>query len=115
VSDRVELRLGAALQTLRSLPADPFVDLAFIDADKPGYIDYWEEIVPRMTPGGLVIVDNTLFNGEVLDRDPGEKAAAIRAFNSHAAADRRVELVMLPVADGITLARTHTGSPPPRR
>ena len=103
--DRIELRLGPALQTLRSLPHDPFLDLAFIDADKPGYIGYWEEIVPRLRPGGLVIVDNTLFIGEILDADPAPKPAAIRAFNAHVAADRRVDSVMLTVADGVTLAR----------
>lgn len=105
VSDRVELRLGPALQTLRSLPAEAFLDLAFIDADKPGYVGYWDEIVPRLRPGGLVIVDNTLFSGQVLDPHPAPKPAAIRAFNAHAAADRRVELVILAVADGVTLAR----------
>lgn len=105
MSDKVTLRLGPAVQTLRSLPAEPFLDLAFIDADKPGYIDYWEEIVPRMRPGGLVVVDNTLFNGEVIDPNPGPKPMAIRAFDAHAAADGRVELVMLATADGLTLAR----------
>lgn len=105
VADRIDLLLGPALDTLRTLPRAPVFDLAFIDADKPGYIGYWDEIVARMRPGGLVIVDNTLFNGEVLDPEAGPKPAAIRAFNAHAAADRRVESVLLPVADGITLAR----------
>lgn len=105
VADVVDLRIGAALDTLRSLPAEPLFDLAFVDADKPGYIGYWEEIVPRLRPGGLIIVDNTLFSGQVVDPDPAEKPAAIRAFNTHAAADPRVELVMLPLADGVTLGR----------
>ncbi|MEU3398707.1 O-methyltransferase [Streptomyces filamentosus] len=105
VDDRIELRLGPAAETLRALPAEPHVDLAFIDADKPGYIDYWEELVPRMVPGGLILVDNTLFSGQVVDPFPGEKAAAVHAFNEHARQDERVELVMLPVADGLTLAR----------
>ena len=105
LTDRIDLRLGPALQTLRSLPAEPFLDLAFIDADKPGYIAYWEEIVVRMRPGGVIVVDNTLFSGEVLDPDAGPKPAAIRAFNAHAAGDPRVESVMLPLADGVTLAR----------
>lgn len=105
VADRIELRLGPALETLRGLPRGPWVDLAFIDADKPGYIDYWEELVPRMRPGGLVLVDNTLFGGEVVAPVPGPKPAAVHAFNTHACADPRVELVMLPVADGLTLAR----------
>jgi caffeoyl-CoA O-methyltransferase len=105
VGDKIELRIGPAVDTLRALPLKPYLDLAFIDADKPGYISYWEEIVPRMRPGGLVIADNTLFSGQVLDLDPGPKPAAIRAFNEHIRADDRVELVMLAVADGLTLAR----------
>jgi len=105
LSDRIQPLLGPALESLRSLPRTPHVDLAFIDADKPGYIGYWEELVPRMAPGGLLIVDNTLFNGEVLDAEPGPKPAAVAAFNRHALADPRVERVMLPIADGVLLAR----------
>lgn len=105
VADAVDLRLGPALKTLRSLPAEACFDLAFIDADKPGYISYWEEVIPRLRLGGLVIVDNTLFAGQVIDSDPAEKPAAIRAFNTHAATDARVELVMLPLGDGVTLGR----------
>ncbi|KQX56214.1 MULTISPECIES: O-methyltransferase [unclassified Streptomyces] len=105
VADRIELRIGPAAETLRLLPSEPYLDLAFIDADKPGYIDYWEELVPRMRPGALILVDNTLFSGQVVDEFPGEKAAAVHAFNEYARKDDRVELVMLPVADGLTLAR----------
>jgi caffeoyl-CoA O-methyltransferase len=105
VADRIKLHLGPALDTLRALPTEPHLDLAFIDADKPGYLGYWEELVPRMRPGALLMVDNTLFSGEVIDEHPGEKAAAIRAFNEHARQDGRVELVMLAIADGLTLAR----------
>jgi caffeoyl-CoA O-methyltransferase len=105
VADRIELRLGPAVETLRALPAEPHLDLAFIDADKPGYIAYWEELVPRMRPGALLLVDNTLFSGQVIEEFPGEKAAAVHAFNEHARKDERVELVMLPIADGLTLAR----------
>lgn len=105
VGDRVDLRLGPALDTLRGLPTHRHLDLAFIDADKPGYIDYWQQIVPRMRPNGLIVVDNTLFNGEVVDASPGVKAAAVCAFNAMALADARVERVLLPVADGLTLAR----------
>ncbi|MEV3859272.1 O-methyltransferase [Streptomyces sp. NPDC050095] len=105
VDDRIELRVGPALDTLRAMPREPHLDLAFIDADKPGYIGYWEELVPRMLPGALILVDNTLFSGEVVDPLPGEKATAIRAFNEHARKDDRVQLVMLPVADGLTMAR----------
>lgn len=105
VADRIELRLGPALDTLRALPAEPHIDLAFIDADKPGYIGYWDELVPRMRPGALLLADNTLFSGQVIDDNPGEKAAAIHAFNAHAREDERVELVMVPIADGLTMAR----------
>ena len=102
---RIELRLGPAIETLQELPDRPHVDLAFIDADKSGYIDYWEELVPRMRPGGVIIVDNVLWSGDVADTsvtDPDTEA--IRAFNDHACADGRVDLVMLPIADGVSLA-----------
>jgi caffeoyl-CoA O-methyltransferase len=106
VADRVELRLGPGLETLQALPADPLLDLSFIDADKPGYIGYWTEIVPRTRPGGIILIDNTLAGGMVTDpAHPAENVQAIRAFNDHAAADDRVDLVLLPVGDGLTLAR----------
>ena len=106
VADRVELRLGPALDTLRAMPPDPVLDLSFIDADKPGYIGYWTEIVPRTRPGGIILIDNTLASGMVTDpAHPSEHVQAIRAFNDHAAADDRVDLVLLPVGDGLTLAR----------
>src|SRR5690606_35753880 len=106
VEDRVELRLGPALDTLRALPDEPQIDLAFIDADKTGYVDYWEEVVPRVRSGGVILVDNVFAGGQVADPEAGgENARAIRRFNEHAAADDRVELVMLPIADGLTLAR----------
>ena len=106
LADRIDLRIAPALGTLRSLPDEPHIDLSFIDADKGGYTAYWEELVPRTRPGGLVLVDNVLWGGAVVDAatsDPDTEA--IRAFNDHAAADPRVELVMLPIADGLTLAR----------
>ena len=105
VADRIELRLAPGVETLRSLPADPPIDLAFIDADKEGYVDYWEEIVTRMRPGGVILVDNVFSNGRVVADDPGPTGTAIRRFNDHAAADDRVELAMLPIADGLTFAR----------
>ena len=66
-SDRIELRLAPAIETLRALPADEPIDLAFIDADKGGYVDYFEELVPRVRPGGLLLADNTLWSGRVVD------------------------------------------------
>ena len=106
VADLIELRVGPALETLRALPAGPALDLAFIDADKPGYTGYWDEIVPRIRPGGVILVDNTFFHGRVIElADQDASVRGIRDFNDHAAADDRVELVLLPVGDGLTLAR----------
>jgi caffeoyl-CoA O-methyltransferase len=104
VADRVELRLAPAVDTLRALPPTPDIDLAFIDADKPGYPAYWAELVPRMRPGGVLLVDNVLRDGRVLVEDPDEATAAIKDFNDLALADDRVELVLLPLADGVTFA-----------
>ncbi|GAA0459410.1 O-methyltransferase [Streptomyces stramineus] len=105
VADRIELRIAPALDSLRAMPAEPHIDLAFIDADKDGYIAYWEELVPRLRPGGLIVADNTLFSGDVVDPAPGSLAAAVKVFNTHVAADKRMESVLLTVADGLTLAR----------
>jgi len=104
VADRIELRLGPAEQTLTTLPDEPHLDLAFIDADKVSYQAYWEAIVPRMRPGGVVVVDNVLHHGAVLAPD-NRNTAAIVAFNDMVLADARVESVMIPLADGLTLAR----------
>ncbi|MGB2568230.1 O-methyltransferase [Micromonospora citrea] len=104
VADRIELRIGPAGDTLRELPVERHLDFAFIDADKTGYPVYWDELVPRMRPGGVIAVDNTLRGGRVLaPRDADDRAIA--AFNDEVLADVRVETVMLPIADGVTLAR----------
>jgi caffeoyl-CoA O-methyltransferase len=106
VADRVELRLGPALDTLRALPAEAAFDLAFIDADKGGYIGYWDEVVPRIKPGGTILVDNTFSHGRVIDAGNHDAVVhAVRDFNDHAVADDRVDLVMIPIGDGLTLAR----------
>lgn len=106
VADRIELRIGPAGELLRELPAEPYLDLAFIDADKTGYATYWTELVPRMRPGGLIAVDNVLWSGQVLDPAPDDvDAMAIIQFNDKVVNDPRVDVVMLPVADGLTLAR----------
>jgi caffeoyl-CoA O-methyltransferase len=104
LADRIELRLGPALDTLRAMPADPHIDLAFIDADKTGYSAYWAELVPRMRPGGVILVDNVLWSGRVLN-PISEDDKAIVSFNDEVVADERVESVMLPIADGLTIAR----------
>lgn len=104
VGDRVELRLGPALDSLRALPAEPTFDLAFVDADKTGYAGYVEELHPRMRPNGVVLLDNTLRGGRVLD--PGsDDDRAIAALNAALAADPRWETVLLPLADGLTMLR----------
>jgi len=106
VADRIDLHIGPAAPALAALPEDAPIDFAFIDADKKGYPVYWDEIVPRLRPGGLVAVDNVLWEGEVVQSDKtGEDVEAIRAFNEQVLADDRVESVMLAVADGLTLAR----------
>jgi caffeoyl-CoA O-methyltransferase len=105
VADRIDLRIARALETLRALPYEPYIDMVFLDADKENYIAYWEELVPRMRPGGLIVVDNTLFHGEVVNERATGPAAAIRAFNRHVNSDDRTEAVLLTVADGLTLAR----------
>ena len=104
--DRIELRLGPALETLRALPREPGFDFAFIDADKASYSAYYEELLPRLRVGGLIAVDNVLWHGAVLDAKAQDAdTQAIRRFNDQVAADARVESVMIAIADGLTLAR----------
>lgn len=106
LADRIDLRLAPALETLAALPADVAVDFAFVDADKPSYVDYYEALVPRLRPGGVLVADNVLWSGRVVDVDvTDEDTEAIRRFNDHVAADDRVEKVMLAVGDGITICR----------
>jgi caffeoyl-CoA O-methyltransferase len=105
VADRIELRIAPALDTLRAMPVDPHIDFAYLDADKGNYIAYWEELVPRLRPGGVIATDNVLYHGRVLDPEGPGAPAAIRAFNEHVAADERMDSVMLTVADGLTLSR----------
>ncbi|MFI7023273.1 O-methyltransferase [Micromonospora sp. NPDC049900] len=106
VDDRIELRIGPAGETLRELPHERYLDFAFIDADKTSYPLYWDELVPRMRPGGVIAVDNVLRHGRVVAPE-SEADRAIAAFNDDVLADVRVDAVMLPIADGLTLARVH--------
>jgi caffeoyl-CoA O-methyltransferase len=101
---KISLRLGDALETLRKLPSDLAIDLAFIDADKERYVDYYEEILPRLRKNGLIAADNTLWSGSVVDPQT-ESARAIARYNDHVMADPRVENVLLSVRDGLMLAR----------
>ena len=106
VADRIDLRIAPGADTLRALPEAESIDLAFIDADKPSYGVYYEEILRRLRPNGVLLVDNVLWDGRVVQPDAAdENTVAIRAFNDLVAADPRVEAVMLPIADGLTLCR----------
>ena len=86
------------------MPDEEHIDLAFIDADKTGYTTYWNELVPRMRPGGLILVDNVLWHGRVL-HPVSEDDHAIVAFNEQVLADPRVDALMIPIGDGLTVAR----------
>jgi predicted O-methyltransferase YrrM len=98
--DRIILHRGNALAIIPTL--DEVWDLVFIDADKPGYIDYYEMVLPRIRPGGVILADNVLFHGQVLEPViAGKSAKAIQAFNDRVAMDQRVEKVMLTVRDGL--------------
>ncbi len=106
LAHKIELRLAPALETLRGLAPQPPYDLAFIDADKTNYRHYYEELLRLLRPGGLILVDNVLWNGGVVDpARQDESTLAIRAFNDAVARDPRVDCVMLPVSDGLTLLR----------
>lgn len=104
-SDRVEVRLGPALERIAEIPGP--IDLVFIDADKTSYLDYYEAVLPKLAPAGLIVADNTLRSGTVLDgedpNDPG--TAAIVAFNERVRHDERVVATLLTVRDGVTLIR----------
>jgi len=107
--ERIEVVEGPALATVASLPG-PF-DFVFIDADKGGYLAYFEAVLPKLSPGGLIAADNTLWSGNVVnDSDHSPDTEAIRAFNDAVAGDPRVVCVQLTVRDGVTLIRRATGA-----
>ncbi|MEJ7782595.1 MAG: O-methyltransferase, partial [Solirubrobacteraceae bacterium] len=101
--NRIEIRRGPALGSIAAL--DGPVDLVFIDADKQGYMDYYEAVLPKLAPHGLIVADNTLAGGRAATDENDDTARAIRAFNDHVAADPRTVQVLLTVRDGITLIR----------
>jgi caffeoyl-CoA O-methyltransferase len=106
---KIDLRLAPALETLDALltagEAETF-DFAFIDADKVNYESYYERTLALLRPGGLVAVDNTLWSGSLVEpAEDDEDAQALAAFNQHLLADERVDLSLLPLGDGLTLAR----------
>jgi caffeoyl-CoA O-methyltransferase len=102
VADRIEYRLGPATETLATLDG-PF-DLVFIDADKDGYVDYYEAALPKLADDGVILADNTLASGDVIEPNR-PMAIAIARFNDYVRADERVECVLLTIRDGITLIR----------
>jgi caffeoyl-CoA O-methyltransferase len=104
VADRVEIVVGPALESLRALPAEPAFDYVFLDADKPGYPDYYEELVPRLVPGGLLLIDNVLLGGRVTAPQE-ERERIMDALNDRVTADDRVDSAMVLVADGLTFVR----------
>jgi caffeoyl-CoA O-methyltransferase len=111
VVDRIELRIGPALETIAALPPETTFDLAFIDADKESYIEYYEALLPRLDATGLILVDNTLWEGKVTNSSIDDAPTrAVRAFNAYVAADARTEHVLLPMADGVTVIRKRTGT-----
>jgi caffeoyl-CoA O-methyltransferase len=103
VADRIDYRVGPALDELEQL--DGPWDLAFIDADKPNYVNYYEAVLPKLADDGFIVADNVLWSGRVVEDDGEESTQAIKAFNDHVAADERVERLMLTVRDGMTLIR----------
>jgi caffeoyl-CoA O-methyltransferase len=104
LTDRIDLRLAPAIETLRALPDDPPVDYAFIDADKEAYVDYYEALVPRLRPGGVLVADNVLWSGQVVDPSVTDASTeALRRFNDVVAADDRVTNVMVAVGDGLMI------------
>jgi caffeoyl-CoA O-methyltransferase len=103
VAAKIEYRVGPALEELRRL--DGPWDLVFIDADKESYIDYYENVLLKLSDRGFIVTDNVLWSGRVLDDEGDESTEAIKGFNEHVAADDRVECLMLTVRDGMTLIR----------
>jgi caffeoyl-CoA O-methyltransferase len=106
VKSKIDLRIGPALDTLRALPREPQFDLGFIDADKANQANYFEEILARLRPDGLILLDNTLWHGSVADPSQSDpNLEGLRALNDRLPEDPRVEAVLLPIADGLTVVR----------
>ena len=105
VGAKVEIKIGPAIDSIRELAEEPAFDFAYVDADKTGYPDYYEELLRRMHPGGLITFDNVFMGGRILDADPDEGTAAMQGLNDLLVDDDRVDSVMLGMADGLTLAR----------
>ncbi len=107
LDDRITVQLGPAAEGLAQLPDEPHVDLAYVDADKTGYPGYYDALVPRLRPGGVLVLDNTLLRGRVVDPQD-ERSTVMAELNERIAADDRVDSVLLGLSDGVTLARRRT-------
>jgi caffeoyl-CoA O-methyltransferase len=106
VREKIDLRIGPAIDTLRAIDENGAFDLAFVDADKPSYEAYVEELIRLVRPGGLILIDNVLWGGNVIDEGASdENTLAIRAFNQKVAGDSRLDCVMLAISDGLTFLR----------
>jgi len=105
VADRVSIRVGHAADALRAMPEVPTFDFVFLDADKQGNPVYYELVLPRMSSGGLVLIDNVLQGGRVLTPDDDETTRTIHELNAFIASDERVDVALVPVADGLTIVR----------
>ena len=104
VQDRIQLELGPGLETLENLPKDQKIDFAFIDADKENYINYYEAILKRLSPNGIILVDNVLWSGDVVNTDTTDSnLQAIKDFNEFVANDPRTKVVIIPIADGLSM------------
>ena len=101
---KIKIHLGPALETLAGLPVSASFDFVFLDADKENYVNYYEAVLPCLRPGGLIVADNVLWSGRVLAPKKKSDRAVVR-FNNHVRRDPRVECVMLPVRDGVSLIR----------
>lgn len=110
VAGQIDLRLGPALDTITSLTYEPMFDLAFIDADRDSYLSYWQELVPRMRPGGLILVDDAFWSGELVGFARDGRVMYVREFTDLAAADPRVDLALTAVADGLLVACRKAGT-----
>jgi caffeoyl-CoA O-methyltransferase len=106
VDHKIDLVIGPARETLAELPSGDLVDMSYIDADKSGYVDYYEHLLARTRPGGLVALDNVLWGGSVVDPHNNSRSTeSIREINRHIRDDERVDVVILPIGDGLTIAR----------
>jgi predicted O-methyltransferase YrrM len=108
VGDKVRIEVGRAADVLPTLQGEDPFDLVFIDADKPGYLGYYEAVLPKLSPDGVILADNVLWSGRLVDgagADEDASTRALREFNNHVVADERVEVVMLTVRDGVSIIR----------